>query len=107
MYFVLLPANRKEAEGMQKYLMLGKYSLEAVKGIQAQRTKKVEALIKKHGGKILGMYALIGCYDLAFIVDMPNNTALVKTSIAITKSTGISISTSPAMTVQEFDKIAG
>lgn len=91
---------------MAKYLMLGKYSVGAVKGIRAQRTKKVEALIKKQGGRIIGMYALIGPYDLAFIVDMPGNAAIVKTSIAITKLTGISFSTSPAMSIQEFDRIA-
>lgn len=91
---------------MAKYLMLGKYSSAAVKGIKAQRTKKVEALIKKQGGRIIGMYALLGPYDLAFIVDMPSNAAVVKTSIAITKLTGIGFCTSPAMSVQEFDKIA-
>ncbi|MBI4972250.1 MAG: GYD domain-containing protein [Candidatus Omnitrophica bacterium] len=90
---------------MAKYLMLGKYSVEAVKGISPERTKKAVALFKKQGGKIIGMYALIGPYDLALIVDMPSNAALVRTAIALTKLTGIGFFSSPAMTVEEFDRI--
>jgi len=92
---------------MSKYLMLGKYSPEAVRGIQAQRTKKVEELINKEGGKIIAMYALIGRFDLVFIVDMPGNDALIKASIAITKLTGIGFSSFPALSIEEFDKFAG
>jgi uncharacterized protein with GYD domain len=92
---------------MSKYLMLGRYSAEAVKGIKAERTKKVVALIKKQGGKVIGMYALVGPYDLAFIVDMPSNAALIKVSIAISKLTGIGFFSSPAMSIEEFDRIAG
>ena len=39
---------------MAKFLMLGKYSQEALKGISAERTKKVENAIKKAGGKVIG-----------------------------------------------------
>ncbi len=92
---------------MSKYLMLGKYSVEAVKGIKAERTRKVVQLIKKAGGKVIGMYALIGPYDLAFIVDMPGNAAVMRAAIAITKLTGVGFFSSPAVTVEEFDKIAG
>jgi len=90
---------------MAKFLMLGKYSLEAIKGMRAERTKKVVAIIKKQGGRIIGMYALLGRYDLAFLVDMPSNAAVAKASVAITKLTGIGFFSSPAFTVEEFDKI--
>ena len=91
---------------MSKYLMLGKYSAEAVKAIKADRTKKVVEIIEKEGGKVVGMYALIGPYDLAFIVDMPSGAAVMKAAIEITKFTGIGFFSSPAMSVEEFDKIA-
>lgn len=91
---------------MSKYLMLGKYSAEAVKGIKAERTKKVAAIIKKNGGKVVSMYALLGPYDLALLVDMPGNAAAMKTAISITKLTGIGFSSLPALTVEEFDRIA-
>jgi len=90
---------------MAKFLMLGKYSVEAVKGIDAERTNKVAAVIEKFGGKVNSMYALLGTYDLAFVVDLPGIQEAMKSSVAITKMTAISFTTFPAVTVEEFDRI--
>lgn len=90
---------------MAKYLMLGKYSNEAVKGISIERTKKVVGIIEKSGGKVNDMLALLGKYDLAFIVDLPGNKEALKASVALTKATDIGFCTLPAVTVEEFDKI--
>jgi uncharacterized protein with GYD domain len=92
---------------MAKYLMFGKYSAEAVKGMTPQRTRTVVETIEKAGGKVNAMYALLGCHDLAFVVDFPGTAEVMKASIAITKATGIGITSSPAMTVEEFDRITG
>jgi uncharacterized protein with GYD domain len=92
---------------MAKFLMLGKYSTEAVKGIASERTKKVVGAIEKAGGKIDSMYALLGMYDLAFVVDFPNTKDVMKASIALTKITDIGFATLPAVTIEEFDKIIG
>ncbi|MFC1592521.1 GYD domain-containing protein [Candidatus Omnitrophota bacterium] len=90
---------------MAKFLMLGKYSLEAVKGLASERTKKVVGVVEKNAGKVISMYALAGVYDLVFILDFPDISHALKTSVEITKLTGISLTTSPAVTVEEFDKI--
>ena len=90
---------------MAKFLMLGKYTMEGVKGIRATRTYKVVAKIKKASGKVSAMYALLGNYDLAFVVDFPSYAQAIKASIALTKLTGIGFTTSPAVTVEEFDKM--
>ncbi|NWF76771.1 MAG: GYD domain-containing protein [Nitrospirae bacterium] len=71
------------------------------------RTKKVVSLIEKNGGKVNSMYSLIGIYDLAFIVDFPGISEVMKVSVDLTKSTGISFTTFPAITVEEFDKLVG
>jgi uncharacterized protein with GYD domain len=92
---------------MAKYLMLGRYSAEAVKGITADRTKKVAETIKKASGKIESMHALLGRFDLAFIVDFPSMQDAMKASVTLARSTGISFTTLPAVTVEEFDKLAG
>jgi len=89
---------------MAKFLMLGRYSQEAVKGITVDRTNKVKEIIEKAGGKINAMYALLGKYDLAFIVDFPAVSDCMKASVVITKLTGIGFTTSSAITVEEFDK---
>lgn len=92
---------------MAKFLMLGKYSVEAIKGITSERTKKVAAEIEKAGGKVNAMYALLGNYDLAFIADFPGINEALKASVALTKLTNIAFTTSAAMTVEEFDKVVG
>jgi uncharacterized protein with GYD domain len=90
---------------MPTFFMLGKYSSEAVKGISADRTGKAVDIIKKHGGEVRSMYALLGAYDLAFIVDLPGMQEAMKASIAIGKLTGISFSTAAALPVEDFDKM--
>lgn len=92
---------------MAKFLMLGKYSSEAIKGISASRTEKVVDTIKKSGGKVEQMYALLGNYDLAFVVDFPGISQALQASVNLAKVTGIAFSSSPAMTVEEFDKLVG
>ena len=51
------------------------------------------------------MYVLIGEYDLAFIVDFPSEKEVIKASIALNRMTGIAFCTSPAITVEEFDRM--
>ncbi|MGQ9570146.1 MAG: GYD domain-containing protein [Thermodesulfovibrionales bacterium] len=92
---------------MSRFLMLGKYSLEGIKGITAKRTKEVVNLIEKNGGKVESMYSLIGIYDLAFIVDFPGISEVMKASVELTKLTGISFITFPALAIEEFDKLVG
>lgn len=90
---------------MAKFLMLGKYSQEAIKGIAAERTKKVVDIIEKSGGKVSLMYALLGTYDLVFVVELPGVFDVMKVSVALTKLTAISFTTLPAVTVEEFDRM--
>jgi uncharacterized protein with GYD domain len=92
---------------MAKFLMLGRYSQEAVKEASAERTKKAVSLIEKSGGKVISIYALLGNYDLALVVDFPGTPEAIKTSMALTKLTGISFTTSVAIAVEEFDKLLG
>ena len=90
---------------MATYLMFGKYSLEAVKAISAKRTDEAIALIKQHGGELKAGYALLGDIDLVLIVDLPDTERAMKTSAALSKLLGISFSTAPAVSVEDFDKI--
>ena len=90
---------------MSTFLMFGRYSSEAVKQISAERTGKATSVIKKFGGQVNSMYALLGEYDLVLIVELPGVEEAMKASLALTQLTGISFSTSPAVTVETFDKM--
>ena len=89
---------------MGKYVMLGRYSIEGIKGVSKERTKTVVDEIKKKGGKVDAMYVTLGNYDLCFIVDFPGNSEAMKASVNIAKATGIGFRTLPAITAEEFDK---
>jgi len=91
---------------MATYYLFGKYSPESLKQISGERTKKAKEIIQKLGGKVRSMDALLGEKDLVFVVDLPGITEAAKASLALTKSMGISFTTSEAVSIDEFDKLA-
>jgi uncharacterized protein with GYD domain len=91
---------------MAKFFMYGKYSQDAMKGISADRTKKALDAIARSGGKVDSMFALLGKYDIVLITDFPAVADVMKASIALDKLTGISFTSFPAISIEEFDKIS-
>lgn len=85
--------------------MFGKYSAEGIKGISAARTVEAQKIIKKNGGEMVSAYILLGENDVLLIVNFPSIDEVIKSSVALSKLFGISISTSPAITAEHFDKI--
>jgi len=90
---------------MAMFFMFGKYSSEALKDMSAERTDKAVSLIEKFSGEVNSMYALLGEQDLILIVDFPGVEQAMKASVALTKMTGVSFTSSPAVAVEDFDKI--
>ena len=82
---------------MATFFMRGNYSSEAMGAISAGRTEQAVDLIKGYGGVVKAMYALLGEYDLVFIVELEDTDKAIKTSIALSILTGISFTTAPAM----------
>ena len=90
---------------MTTYIMFGKFSIDAVKEISTERTKKSMAIIKDCGGQVKAVYALLGETDVVAIADFPGLKEAMKASIELTKLLGISFTTAPAVTMEEFDKL--
>jgi len=90
---------------MNTFFMFGKYSTESLRGIHASRTTQVNEWITGHGGRVCKTYALMGEYDLVFIVELPNMTDAMKAAVALGQMTGISFSTCAAMPLDAFDKM--
>lgn len=91
---------------MAIFIMTGKYSQSALENVSPQRTKKAENLIARYGGTIKSMYALLGADDLFLIVDLPSVEDALRVSISLSKLTGIAFTTSPAVSVDDFDMFA-
>ncbi len=92
---------------METFFMFGKYSSDSVKEISRERTQKLLEIVRKFGGNVLHMYALLGAYDLVLIAQFPDMKEALQASVSITKALGISFSTLPAIPVEEFDQLVG
>ena len=91
---------------MATFVMLGRYTPEAMKGIAAERTARAAEAIRKAGGQVKETYALLGAHDLLIMAEFPGVTEAMQGSLALTKLTGIAFSTSPAVPVEKFDELA-
>ena len=92
---------------MATFIMFGEYSQDSIKHISSQRTEKSIELIKKNGGELKSGYATLGKTDLILIVDFPGTTNAMKASVELSKLLGISFTTAPAVSVEEFDQMMG
>lgn len=90
---------------MATFFMFGSYSAEALKGISAARTGQAVQEINKLGGEVSAIYALLGEHDLVFIADFSGVGQAMQASVALSKMTGISFTTSPAVAVEDFDRL--
>lgn len=91
---------------MGLYMMFGKYNPGAMRDVSPERTERAMALVERNGGKIVSGYALLGNTDLLLIVDFPETPQVVRTSLALGNLLGVSFTTAPAVTIEEFDRLA-
>ncbi len=91
---------------MAKFVMLGKYTQGSMEGISASRTDQAGEVVRERGGEVIGMYALLGAFDLILFVDLPDVETAMQVSLKLTRMTGIGFLTSPAVDVETFDALA-
>lgn len=92
---------------MSTFFMFGKYSADSIKDISAERTTKATKLISDSGGSVKAGYALLGKTDLVLIVDFPSVGDAMKASVGLSKLLGVGFTTSPAVSMEEFDQLVG
>jgi uncharacterized protein with GYD domain len=90
---------------MPTFFMFGKYTSKAIEEISAERTQQAVSEIKKLGGAVNAMHVLLGEYDLVFCVTLPGIDEAIKASLTLSKLTGITFTTCPAVTVEAFDRL--
>jgi uncharacterized protein with GYD domain len=91
---------------MKTFVMIGKYTMQALEEVSAERTKSVENYIKTLGGQVKEMYVLLGEYDVILIVELPSEEKAVQASLGLSRSTNIDFTTYPAISAENFDNIA-
>jgi uncharacterized protein with GYD domain len=90
---------------MAKFFMFGSYSAEALKGMSAARTGQAIEAVRRLGGEVDAMYALLGEHDLVFITDFPGVDQAMQASVTLSKMSGIAFTTLPAVAVEDFDRL--
>lgn len=91
---------------MPAFITLIKYSAQGAAGISAERTKKVEQLLKAENGRLITGYGLLGRWDAMMICELPSEKAALKVAVNLSKLIGATTETMVGVPLAEFDQIA-
>ncbi len=93
---------------MAKYLVLGSYTSEGLKGLQKEkgsgRREATHKAAESVGGKVEAYYYAFGEHDTVCIFDFPDNVAAAAFSAAVSMAGLIRTQAIPLLTVEEVDK---
>lgn len=90
---------------MATFILFGQYTVESIKQISSERTDQAVNFIRQQGGKVKDGYALLGEKDLLLIVEARGFENAMKISAGLTRMLGITFTTSPAVSLDEFDRL--
>ena len=90
---------------MMTFIFFGKYTMEGLKAMSAERTEDAVDAIEKCGGQVEAMYAVLGPYDLVLVLSFPTTEDAMKCSVFLARMTGIAFTTAPAVSVEQFDQM--
>jgi uncharacterized protein with GYD domain len=88
---------------MHTYFMLGRYTSDSIRNVSPERTRLAISTIEEFNGQIMGLYALLGEFDIVFIVNLPGNREAMDASVRLFQRTGIMFRTLPAINAERFD----
>lgn len=86
---------------MAKYLTLFNYT-GAIEGGGPERFAKAQQIVAEENGEILQVYGLLGAYDIAAVVECPDNRAAMKAAAKIGNLIGARTHTMPAVERDDF-----
>jgi len=93
---------------MPKYLISASYSIDGLKGLQAEtasgRQRTVAAAIASLGGNLECLYYALGKDDVYLIVDLPDNASAASVGMAFSATGRVRTRTTALLTVEETDR---
>ena len=92
---------------MPTYLSLMRWTKEGLEKIKdsPSRVEAGKKAVEAAGGKVCGFYMLMGQYDMALIVEAPDDTTLARISLALSTNGATRSETLRAFTEDEYRKI--
>lgn len=95
---------------MPKYLVVGSYTAEGVRGLLkdggSKRRQSAEAALKSVGARLESFYFAFGDHDIVAIIDAPDNATIAAASMAISASGAVEAKTVVLLTPEEVDQAA-
>lgn len=93
---------------MPKYLTLGSYTLDGVKGVLKEggtgRRKAVTSAVEALGGKVEAFYFAFGENDVVVITEAPDNVSIAALLIGIASTGTVNLKTTVLLTPEELDQ---
>jgi uncharacterized protein with GYD domain len=92
---------------MPMYIALYKLTDQGIKTIKEmpQRIEKAIEASEAMGGKVLGVYSVLGEYDLVSIAEFPNDETVLTLALALGGQGNVRSTTLKAFTKEEFAEI--
>jgi uncharacterized protein with GYD domain len=92
---------------MPTYLSLMRWTKEGVEKIKESpaRLEAGKKAVESAGGKIINFYMLMGEYDMALVVEAPDDATLARISLSLASKGGVRTQTLRAFTEDEYRKI--
>lgn len=95
---------------MVRYLYLGKYTSDGLKGLAAEggtkRRDATEKLISSIGGKIVEYSFAVGEFDFVLLVEVPDHAAALVAPIMTGASGTVRVLTVPLVSPSEMDDVS-
>jgi len=100
---------------MTTYIVQGRYSNEAIKGMMAKpedRTAAVSKLFEASGGKLISYYITFGEYDFLIVSEAPNEQAALAGLVVAAASGSVThlkttVAMSPGQAMKGFEAAKG
>jgi uncharacterized protein with GYD domain len=92
---------------MPTYLSLMRWTKEGLEKIKESpsRLEAAKKAVGSAGGKITDFYMLMGEYDMAIVVETPDDATLARISLSLAAKGGVRTQTMRAFTEDEYRKI--
>ena len=94
---------------MPSYLSLISWTDQGVRNVKdgAARLDAAKKVFEAGGGRLIFFYMLMGQYDLATLIEMPNDEAATKALLSLGAAGNIRSTTMKAFTEDEYRTIVG
>jgi uncharacterized protein with GYD domain len=93
---------------MPKYLYVGSYTADGVKGVLKEggssRRDAVQRLIESAGGKLEALYFALGETDFYIVADFPDNVSSLSATLLVNASGTVRTKTVALLTPEEVDE---